>query len=164
MHVSEFPHKNENTLLFVLLLASVISGDWMIRMNKSVDDICVLIKRLSTKEGICKLRNLLDSDTTSEDVTDFSIRPNFELEKNLSIRELLRALDAEELLMLDVIDLDSFFVKNKESVHLGYAVHRTHVKVTEEDTIAGSVTVVYTGQERCSSAKQVVVNHDYPFV
>ncbi|KMQ85394.1 serpin-like protein [Lasius niger] len=141
-----------------------MSDDWMIRMDKSVDDICVFIKRLSTKEGICKLRNLLDSDTTSKDVTDFSIRTNFELERNLPIRDLLRALDAEELLMPDAIDLDSFFVKNKESVHLSNTVHRTHVKVTQGSTMKISAIVIYTGQVTSPSTQLVVLNNDYPFI
>ncbi|KMQ87332.1 antithrombin-iii-like protein [Lasius niger] len=172
MHVSEFPYKNESTSLFVLLPASKKKSYWRINMDKNVTNIYVLIMRLSTEEGICELRNLLNGDTTSEDVTDVTdtyfstllTRPNFELERNLPIRKLLRALGAEELLMPDAINLDSFFVENKESVHLGNAVHRTHVKVTEEDTIAGSATVIYTGQERCSSTKQVVVNNNYPFI
>ncbi|KMQ84020.1 antithrombin-iii-like isoform 1 protein [Lasius niger] len=146
MHVSEFPHKNKSTSLFVLLPASVISGDWMIRMDLNINYIYNLIERLSIEERICKLRNLLDSDTTSEDVTDFSIRPYFEGERNLPIRELLRAPDAEELLMPDAIDLKSFFMKNKESLHLDNAVHRTHVKVMQWSTMASSATVIYTGQ------------------
>ncbi|KMQ82826.1 serpin-like protein [Lasius niger] len=66
--------------------------------------------------------------------------------------------------MPDAIKLDNCFANKNQSMYLGNAMHRTHVKVTEEDTIAGAVTVIYTGQETSPSAKLVDVNHNYPFV
>ncbi|KMQ81519.1 serpin-like protein [Lasius niger] len=85
----------------------------------------------------------------------------------MPMRALLRDLGIEELLKPDAINLDSFFVDD-DSVHLGNAVHRTHIKVTEEDTVAGSVNVIYTGQEDYhvpSSDSNKISQHYYlPFV
>ncbi|KMQ85396.1 antithrombin-iii-like isoform 2 protein [Lasius niger] len=131
MHVMEFPYTNENRSLLVFLPGSIILSDSMFRKCFKADDvICDLIERLLTEEGICKLRNLLDSDTPSENVIDFSTGPIFELERNMPMRELLRDLGIEELLKPDAINLDSFFVDD-DSAHLGNVVHRICVKVTK---------------------------------
>ncbi|KMQ86665.1 serpin-like protein [Lasius niger] len=146
MLVGEFPYTNENRSLFMFIPDSIIAGGEVIRFPVVNDPICDLIERFSTEEGICTLRNLLDNDTPSEDDQDYMRGPIFDLETDMPMRALLRDLGIEELLKPDAINLDSFFV-NDDSVHLGNAVHRTHVKVTKEDTVAGSVNVIYTGQE-----------------
>ncbi|KMQ85062.1 antithrombin-iii-like isoform 1 protein [Lasius niger] len=141
MHVSEFPYKNGNTSLFLFVPASVISGDWMNDIDPNVKNIRDLIEKLSTEKGICKLRNLLDSDTTREDITDFSIWPTFEVERNLPIRELA-SFRVEELLKPDAINLYCSHEDDDYSLHLGKVVHRTHVKVMEEGIIASSAIVI----------------------
>ncbi|KMQ82420.1 antithrombin-iii-like protein [Lasius niger] len=135
-------------------------------IDPNVENICDLIDKLSTEERISKLRDLLDSDTTQEDVTNFSIWPIFEVEKNLPIRELLRVLGIEELLKPDAINLYCSHKDDKHSLHLGNAVHRTHVKVTQGGTMACSATVFYTGQVTSPTSQLVVPNNrpNYPFI
>ncbi|KMQ84220.1 antithrombin-iii-like protein [Lasius niger] len=83
------------------------------------------------------------------------------------MRALLQHLYIEQLVKPDAINLDSFFVDD-DSVHLGNAVHRTHVKVTEEDTVAGTVNMIRTGQEDCLVRDPLheirVLNFTFPFV
>ncbi|KMQ88509.1 antithrombin-iii-like isoform 2 protein [Lasius niger] len=163
MHVSEFPYTNENRSLYVFLPGSIISGDFSMRRFPIFQDVCALIERLSTQDAICKLRNLLDSDTPSKNVTQFSIGPIFHLEKDVPMRGLLRDLGVKELLKPDAINLERLFVNN-DSVHLGNAMHRINVKVTEEDTVAGAVTVIHTGQETPRNYTQNILNYNLPFV
>ncbi|KMQ83602.1 antithrombin-iii-like protein [Lasius niger] len=167
MLVGEFLYTNEKISLFMFIPGSLIPGA-KIRSFPIVNDaICHLNERLSTEEGICTLRNLLDSDTPSKDVSEFSKGPIFDLEMDMPMRALLRDLGIEELLEPDAINLDSLFVDD-DSVHLGNAVHRTHVKVTEENIVAGAVNVIYTGQENyhvpSSDSNQISQNCDFPFV
>ncbi|KMQ82883.1 antithrombin-iii-like isoform 2 protein [Lasius niger] len=165
MHVIEFPYANENRSLFMFLPGSISLGDYNDRSapRESSDIICNLIERLSTEEAMRTLRNLLDSDIPpSEDY--FLIGPTFEVEINLRIRGLLQYLYVEQLLKPDdAINLDSFFVDD-DSVHLGNAVHRTHIKVTEEDTVAASVNLIYTGQGIPPAGSWSISGYDFPFV
>ncbi|KMQ85659.1 antithrombin-iii-like protein [Lasius niger] len=167
MFVYEFPYTNEDRSLFMLIPSSMIPGAVVRRFPVVNGIICDLIERLSTEEGICTLRNLLESDTLSEDVSDFTKSPNFDLETYMPMRALLRDLGIEELVKPDAINLDSFFVDD-DSVHFGNAVHRTHVKVTEEDTVAGAVNVIYTGQEDyhvlSSDCNKISQNYYFPYV
>ncbi|KMQ84242.1 antithrombin-iii-like isoform 1 protein [Lasius niger] len=167
MHVIEYPYTNENRSLFVFIPGSISLDDYSGRSSPIGDDeIFNLIERFSTEEGICTLRNLLDSDIPpSEDC--FFKGPTFEVERNLPIYGLLLYLGVEELLKTDAINLDSFFVDD-DSVHLGNVMYRTHVKVTEEDTVAGSVNVIYPVQEdQLVSDSPYKINSKYyniPFV
>ncbi|KMQ86459.1 serpin-like protein [Lasius niger] len=167
MFVCEFPYANENRSLFMFIPGSIIQGAEVRSFPVVNGAVCDLIERLSTEEGICTLRNLLDSDTLSEDVSEFSKGPIFDLKTDMPMRALLRDLGIEEFLEPDAIHLDSFFVDD-DIVHLGNAVHRTHVKVTEEDTVAGAVNVIYTGQEDyhvpSSDSNQINQNCYFPFV
>ncbi|KMQ86105.1 antithrombin-iii-like protein [Lasius niger] len=166
MHVIEFPYTNENRSLFVFLPGLISLDDYKVRKFPIDHDVIFdLIQRMSTEEANCTLRNLLDSDTLSEDYS--MIGPTFEVEINLPMRSLLRDLDIEELLKPDAFNLNSFFVDD-DSVHLGNVVHRTHIKVTEEDTVAGAVNMIYTGQEDYlvpdSRNKINVLNYNFSFV
>ncbi|KMQ85986.1 antithrombin-iii-like isoform 2 protein [Lasius niger] len=118
---------------------------------------------MSTEERICKLRNLLDSDTPSGDVTNYTLNPIFYLERDMPMRALLRDLGIQELLKPDAINLDDFFVDD-ESVHLGNAVHRISVSVTEEDTEACAANVIYTGQKTSRGPQYNYLNYNFPFV
>lgn len=134
-----------------------------VRPDISKTSLFDLINRLSTDEGICRLRNLLDTCIKTQFQTSFSTRPIFEIERDLNMRELLRALNVEQLLLPYAIYLDSSVTKNKESVHFGNAVHRARVKVTEDDVKAAAITLI-TGQESCSSKSLINVNFNFPFL
>ncbi|KMQ85450.1 antithrombin-iii-like isoform 1 protein [Lasius niger] len=161
MHVSEFLYTSEKTSLFVFLPSAITLADFSVR-EFLTNGISNLIERLSTEQAISTLRNLLDSDTPSEDA-GLSIDPIFDLYGDMPMRALLRDLSIEELLKPDAINLDSFFVDD-DSVHLGNAMHRIRVKVTENYTAAGAVNVIYTGQGIPSEDKRNIDKCDFPCV
>lgn len=163
--VSELPYENSNLSLFMLLPASQVSDKLKsikVRLNNSY--LRKLIKQLSTDEGTRTLRNLLHSDTNN--IKKFSFLPNFKLERNIKIRELLQVLGVPQLLKSDAIELDeSFFPRHKQSVRYGDIVHRTRVKITKKNTIMGAMTLL---SRRDSVSKMVSksakVDTQYPFL
>ncbi|KMQ84087.1 antithrombin-iii-like isoform 2 protein [Lasius niger] len=162
MHVSEFPYTNENRSLFVFIPMITCSADSSSRRFRA-NGVSSLIERWSTEEGISTLRNLLDSDTPSEDAyIDHGIEPIFSLERDIPLLPLLEALGIEELLKPDAINLDSLFV-NDDSVHLGNAMHRICVDVNENNTAAGASNVFYTGQDNHCLSKKISEGYDNPF-
>ncbi|XP_029170364.1 leukocyte elastase inhibitor-like isoform X1 [Nylanderia fulva] len=163
MLVGEFPYKNGNTSLFVLAPCFFDADDkWKVIRNHV--GISNMINVLSTKEGMLELRKVLDHQTSLGKVKNFSYWPVFELEKNFNIRQLLRAIDCQRLLRSDAVNLDNSFAKDGHRVHFGNVVHRTHVKVTKEATVAGAMTLI-TGQSSFPNLSVVVdVQSKYPFV
>ncbi|KMQ84987.1 antithrombin-iii-like protein [Lasius niger] len=161
MLVGEFPYTNENISLFMFIPSAITSADISVR-EYIANFVSNLIERLSTEEAISTLRNLLDSDAPSNN-EGFSIDPICDFEINLSMPALLPALGIEELLKPDAINLDSFFV-NDDSVHLGNAMHRIRVKVTEKYTAAGAVNMIYTGQGIPSADNKYLNGFDFPCV
>ncbi|XP_029170348.1 leukocyte elastase inhibitor A-like isoform X2 [Nylanderia fulva] len=163
MLIGEFPYKDGNTSLFVLAPCSFDTDNkWKVIPNHVA--ISDMINLLSTKEGMLELRKVLDHQTSLGRVNNFSYWPVFKLEKNFNARRLMRAIDCQQLLTSDAVDLDSSFAKDGHKVHFGNVVHRTHVKVTKEATVAGAMTVI-TGQSSLPNSSVVVdVQSKYPFV
>ncbi|XP_029164083.1 uncharacterized protein LOC114935398 isoform X2 [Nylanderia fulva] len=143
--VGEFPYDKSNVSLFILLPALVIPNTKYFKLSDKNSSLNNLIKRLSTNEGICELRKLLDNDIgkdESKNYKDFQSWPIFELEKNVKIQELLQALGLEQLLKSNAIDLYKLFTRDDQKVQYGNVVHRVHVKVTEKNTVAGAMTLL----------------------
>ncbi|KMQ84086.1 antithrombin-iii-like isoform 2 protein [Lasius niger] len=164
MCVSEFPYENENRSLFVFLPTILRRPVDFSERRFAANGVFDLIERLSTEEAMCTLRNLLDSDTPSEDAYDnFEIEPIFNLEEDVPMLPLFEAFGIEELLKPNAINLDSFFV-NDDSKHLGNAMHRIRIEVTENYTAAGAVNVIYSGQGIPALGKRMHDGYDYPFV
>ncbi|XP_029164646.1 uncharacterized protein LOC114935883 [Nylanderia fulva] len=166
MLVNEYPYQN-GVSLFTLFPISLIYDDSSFRIQINETGLCDLIKRLSTDDGICKLRNLLDNDyMTSENTINFMVSPVFKVEKNLNIYDLLQVLDIEQLLLPDAIDFKYSYkdYKFEYSMRLGNIEHRTNVTVTEENIRAGSFNIICTGQS--FPKKEVIeeMNYNYPFV
>ncbi|KMQ82387.1 antithrombin-iii-like protein [Lasius niger] len=163
MCVSEFPYENENRSLFVFLPTILRRPVDFSERRFAANGVFDLIERLSTEEAMCTLRNLLDSDTPENADDSCVIEPYFNLEIDIPMLPFFDALGLEELLKPDAINLDSFFV-NDDSVHLGNAMHRIRVKVTETYTTAGAVNVIYSGQGIPGLGKRVYCGYDHPFV
>ncbi|XP_029170354.1 serine protease inhibitor 88Ea-like [Nylanderia fulva] len=168
IHVNEHYYQSRQISLFVFRLASLISGKCRISKYKdSRTNICVLIEQLLTSEGFSELHKVLDrSKPLSEEVrTPFTLLPSFEVEKNLTIRELLRALDAKPLLEPDAIDLDPSTVEGDQlSVRIGNVMHRSQVKVTQKDILVSATTLIHTGPESSPSIEIENENCNHPFV
>ncbi|XP_029164099.1 uncharacterized protein LOC114935414 [Nylanderia fulva] len=74
--VGEFPYDKSNVSLFILLPALVIPNTEYFKLCDKNSSLNNLIKRLSTNEGICELRKLLDNDIgkdESESLKTFSL-------------------------------------------------------------------------------------------
>ncbi|XP_029159728.1 uncharacterized protein LOC114931743 [Nylanderia fulva] len=170
MHVSDIPFQNGDMSLFVFSPASFdgeYSDKWRIKENISSDDLFELTKRLSTSNGIDELRNLLKYSRKShvENVTDVSVFSPFDMERNLTIKDLLKALDIEELMETTNFCLD--FCGNKRdslSLCFGNVVHRSRVKVTNGMMIVGAITMILTGKESGPHPEVVNVNRNSQFV
>ncbi|KMQ84278.1 serpin-like protein [Lasius niger] len=171
MHICELPYKNKyKTSLFVLL-----PGDCPLEYTEEeedcfnkydiVNEMYNILNILSTEEIICShFHKWLKGNVTRETSPNFVVWPNFELEIELPIHQLLQALGVEELVASDGIDMSGFVEGENQKLHLGSAVHRAHVKVTEENTVASAVTALYTGNEFAQPVERVICNSDKPFV
>lgn len=140
-HVTEFPYRSNNTSLFVL------GPTWNTYKDVTMEDVTCIIEKMSSEEGRAKMCKLLDGDVKEEESDDFNIEPTFELEKDLPMHELLAALGVKELVQDTGINIGGFIAKHKKELHLSCAMHRIHVNVTKEVTIAGAVTAFYSGTE-----------------
>ncbi|XP_029170356.1 serine protease inhibitor 88Ea-like isoform X2 [Nylanderia fulva] len=167
IHVNEHYYQSREISLFVFRPASLISGKCRISKYKdSRTNICVLIKKFLTKE-FSELHKVLDrSEPLSEEVeTPFTLLPSFEVEKNLTIRELLLALGAKQLLESDAIDLDPSTVEGDQlSVRIGNVMHRSQVKVTQKDISASAATLIHHGPGSSPSTEIENENCNHPFV
>ncbi|XP_006562425.1 serine protease inhibitor 88Ea isoform X1 [Apis mellifera] len=160
-HVLELPYKGNEISMFILLppFVTKISNDSA--QNGERDSIYHLIERLSTEAGYTEIRDLLTSDSLPQPVE--IILPRFEVEKELQITTLLDAIGAGELVMPDVANLKGFVEDGEESVHLGAAVHRARIEVTEEGTTAAAATAIYTFRSG-RPLVPTVFNANHPFV
>lgn len=147
--------------MFILLppFVTKISNDST--QNGERDSIYHLIERLSTEAGYTEIRDLLTSDSLPQPVE--IILPRFEVEKELQITTLLDAIGAGELVIPDVANLKGFVEDGEESVHLGAAVHRARIEVTEEGTTAAAATALYTFRSG-RPLVPTVFNANHPFV
>lgn len=139
----ELPYKGNEISMFVLLppFATARAYDGSEPTGER-DGVRQLIERLSSETGSAELRDLLDSGIPPQQVE--VIFPRFEVEKELPLGTLLHALGAGELMMPNMADLRGFLADGEQPLHLGDAVHRARIEVTEEGTTAAAATALYT--------------------
>lgn len=89
--------------------------------------------------------------------------PRFEVERELPVGRLLDTLGAGELLAPDRADLRGFVADGESGLHLGDAVHRARIEVTEEGTTAAAATAVFTFRSS-RPTEPAVFNANHPFV
>lgn len=157
-HILELPYKGDRISMFVMLppFATARSA------NGGVGDgVKALIDHLSTDQGSAELRDILDYGAPPRDVEVYL--PRFQVEKELPLRGLLKALGAGELLGPNSADLRGFLEKGEESLHLGDALHRARIEVTEEGTTAAAATALLTFRSG-RPLQPAVFKADHPFV
>ncbi|KMQ90614.1 antithrombin-iii-like isoform 2 protein [Lasius niger] len=162
-YILELPYKGDEISMFVLLppfsTARTLLQDSS--ANESQDGIRQLVERLATEKGSRELRQLLDDGMPAREV-EVSL-PRFELERELQLNQLLHALGAGELLVPGAADLRGFVADGEPSLHLGDAVHRARIEVTEEGTTAAAATAIFTFRSS-RPTEPAIFNANHPFV
>ncbi|XP_050596665.1 serine protease inhibitor 88Ea-like isoform X1 [Bombus affinis] len=162
-HVLELPYKGNEISMFVLLppSVSVAKSAADVEQNGERDSVRQLIERISTELGSTELRDLLDSGIPPQQVD--VILPRFEVEKDLPISTLLHAIGAGELVMPNAANLRGFVEDGEKPLHLGDAVHRARIEVTEEGTTAAAATALYTFRSG-RPLQPAIFNANHPFL
>ena len=162
-HILELPYKGEQISMFVLLPPSVTarSADVANRAPSDRDGVRQLIERISTDEGSTELREIFDYGVPPREVEVFL--PRFEMEKDLPIGALLHALGAGELMTVNAADLRGFVEDGESPPHLGSAVHRARIEVTEEGTTAAAATALFTFRSG-RPLQPAIFKANHPFV
>ncbi|GAB1864140.1 Antithrombin-III [Camponotus japonicus] len=160
VHILELPYKGNDVSMFVLLppfsTARALSQD-----SEPQDGIRQLVERLATEKGSRELRQLLDDGMPPREVeVDL---PRFEIERELQLNQLLYALGAGELLSPGAADLRGFVADGEPSLHLGDAIHRARIEVTEEGTTAAAATAIFTFRSS-RPTEPAIFNANHPFV
>ncbi|KYN14444.1 Antithrombin-III, partial [Trachymyrmex cornetzi] len=160
-YILELPYKGDEISMFVLLPPFSTTRSAQNPSNEPQDGIHQLVQRLATEKGSQELRELLDDGLPPREV-EVSL-PRFELERELPISQLLHALGAGELLTPGAADLRGFLADGEQSLHLGDAVHRARIEVTEEGTTAAAATAIFTFRSS-RPTEPAIFNANHPFV
>ncbi|KAL2718817.1 serine protease inhibitor 88Ea-like isoform X3 [Vespula squamosa] len=162
-HILELPYKGQEISMFILLPPFAAARFLNDGANRTQGDggIRNVLQRISTEAGAAELRILLDDGMPSIQV-EVSL-PRFQLERELPLVPLLRSLGAGDLVMPDVADLRDFLADGEKSLHLGDAVHRAKIEVTEEGTTAAAATALFSFRSSRPS-EPAVFNANHPFI
>ncbi|XP_071649029.1 serine protease inhibitor 88Ea isoform X1 [Temnothorax longispinosus] len=160
-YILELPYKGNEISMFVLLPPFSTARSVQNPSNEPQDGIRQLVERLATEKGSRELRELLDDGLPPREV-EVSL-PRFEFERELPISQLLHALGAGELVTLNVADLRGFVADGEQTLHLGDAVHRARIEVTEEGTTAAAATAIFTFRSS-RPTEPAIFNANHPFV
>ncbi|XP_070172810.1 serine protease inhibitor 88Ea [Polyergus mexicanus] len=159
-YILELPYKGDEISMFVLL-PPFSTARTLVQDSEPQDGIRQLVERLATEKGSQELRQLLDDGMPPREV-EVNL-PRFELERELQLGQLLHALGAGELLTPGVADLRGFVADGEPSLHLGDAVHRARIEVTEEGTTAAAATAIFTFRSS-RPTEPAIFNANHPFV
>ncbi|CAL7943563.1 unnamed protein product [Xylocopa violacea] len=159
-HVLELPYKGREISMFVILPPFATARTSDVDQVGERDGIRQLVERISTEAGIAELHDLFDSQIPSQQVE--VILPRFEVEKELPMGMLLHAIGAGELMVPNAADLRGFVAPGEPSLHLGDAVHRARIEVTEEGTTAAAATALYTF--RSGRPLPAIFDANHPFL
>nr|XP_050859601.1 serine protease inhibitor 88Ea-like isoform X3 [Vespula vulgaris]XP_050859602.1 serine protease inhibitor 88Ea-like isoform X3 [Vespula vulgaris]XP_050859603.1 serine protease inhibitor 88Ea-like isoform X3 [Vespula vulgaris]XP_050859605.1 serine protease inhibitor 88Ea-like isoform X3 [Vespula vulgaris] len=162
-HILELPYKGQEISMFVLLPPFAAARFLNDGANRTQGDggIRNVLQRISTEAGATELRMLLDDGMPSRQV-EVSL-PRFELERELPLVPLLRSFGAGDLVIPGVADLGDFLADGEKSLHLGDAVHRAKIEVTEEGTTAAAATALFSFRSSRPS-EPAVFNANHPFI
>lgn len=166
-HVLELPYKGENISMFIFLPPFVSTktpespADLSVNSTVDRDGIRQLIQRMSTTEtGLQELKEILELGMPPRDV-EVSL-PRFTIEKELPVNALLHAMGAGEILGSNA-DLRGFLANSTDNLHLGDAVHRARIELTEEGTTAAAATAIFSFRSS-RPAQPAIFNANHPFV
>nr|XP_012222669.1 PREDICTED: thiamine transporter 2-like [Linepithema humile] len=161
VYILELPYKGDEISMFVLLPPFSVARSAQNPSDEPRDGIRQLVERLATKRGSQELRKWLDDGMLTQEV-ELSL-PRFEIERELPIGHLLHALGAGELLSPAAADLRGFVADGEQSLHLGDAVHRARIEVTEEGTTAAAATAIFSFRSS-RPIEPVIFNANHPFI
>ncbi|KAL0113662.1 hypothetical protein PUN28_012655 [Cardiocondyla obscurior] len=160
-YILELPYKGDEISMFVLLPPFSSARSIRNPSDGPQSGLRQLVERLATEKGSQDLRDLLDNGLPAREV-EISF-PRFELERELPITQLLHALGAGELVTPDVADLRGFVEDGEKTLHLGDAVHRARIEVSEEGTTAAAATAIFTFRSS-RPTEPVIFKANYPFI
>ncbi|XP_015587825.1 serine protease inhibitor 88Ea isoform X2 [Cephus cinctus] len=168
-HVLQLPYKGDDVSMYIFLppfaTARSLSDNQTPNSqaaDQARDGVRQLIERITTtKKGSDEFWELLDDGMPPREV-EVSL-PRFTVERDLPVGQLLHALGAGEILMPGVSNLRGFLQDGEENLHLGDAVHRARVEVTEEGTTAAAATAIFTFRSS-RPAEPAVFNANHPFL
>lgn len=160
-YILELPYKGNEISMFVLLPPFSTARSQQIPGNESQGGIRQLVERLATQKGSQVLRQLLDDGMSLQEV-EVSL-PRFEIERDLPVGQLLIALGAGELMTPGAADLRGFVADGERGLHLGDAVHRARIEVTEEGTTAAAATSLISFRSS-RPIETIIFNANHPFV
>lgn len=161
-YILELPYKGDEISMFVLLPPFSTARTLQPQDSQEPrDGIRQLVERLATERGSEELRQLLDDGMPPREV-EVNL-PRFEIERELQLGQLLHSLGAGELLTPGAADLRGFVADGESSLHLGDAIHRARVEVTEEGTTAAAATAIFTFRSS-RPTEPAIFNANHPFV
>ncbi|XP_053978733.1 serine protease inhibitor 88Ea-like isoform X1 [Hylaeus volcanicus] len=157
-HILELPYKGDDISMVVMLppfaTARAVNG-------ADGDGMRQLIERMSTADGASELREILSNGMDPREVEIYL--PRFEIEMDLPMGPFLRALGVGELMTPGASDLRGFLQDGESPLHLGDAVHRARIEVTEEGTTAAAATALFTFRSG-RPLQLAVFNANHPFM
>lgn len=157
-HILELPYKGDRISMFVMLPPFAIARS---ANGGGRDGVKALIDHLTTDEGSAELRDIFEYGAPDRKVEVFL--PRFTVEKQLPMGSLLQALGAGDLMGPNSADLRGFVAEGERPLHLGDAVHRARIEVTEEGTTAAAATALFTFRSG-RPLQPAVFNANHPFV
>lgn len=162
-YILELPYKGKEISMFVLLPPFSTARSYQVPGNEPQDAVSQLVERLATQRGSQELREFLDDDLGLSQREVEVILPRFEIERDLPIGQLLNALGAGELLLPNAADLRGFVADGERGLHLGDAIHRARIEVTEEGTTAAAATALLSFRSS-RPIGPAIFNAHHPFV
>ncbi|XP_033208975.1 serine protease inhibitor 88Ea-like isoform X2 [Belonocnema kinseyi] len=139
-HVLQLPYMGDEVSMFIFLPPFATARSLQ---SSTQDGLIQLIQRISsTESGLKELREILDEGMQAKPV-EVQI-PKFSLEQELPMLQLASGLGIEEILTPNGADLRGFVEDNEESLHIGDAVHRAKIEISEEGTTAAAATALFS--------------------
>ncbi|XP_011497237.1 PREDICTED: serpin B4-like [Ceratosolen solmsi marchali] len=163
VHILQLPYKGEDISMYILLPPFVSSQQNTALLNHSkVDGVRQLLQRISDNiDSAAELRDILDNGMPSRDV-ELAI-PKFNLERELPVKDLLQAMGAG-VIFDSSADFRGFTADGETSVHLGDAIHRAKIEVTEDGTTAAAATALFSFRSsRPTEPAYFMANHPFAY-
>ncbi|XP_058797922.1 serine protease inhibitor 88Ea-like [Phymastichus coffea] len=163
VHILQLPYKGDDVSMYILLppFVSTLSAARAAGQPKN-DGVRQLLHRLSDNTDSAKeFRDFLDTGLPARDV-ELSI-PKFSLERELPVKDLLREMGAEVVFDTNA-DFSGFVADGESTVHLGDALHRAKIEVTEEGTTAAAATALFSFRSsRPTEPAVFTANHPFAY-
>ena len=159
-HVLQLPYMDDQVSMFIFLPPFATARS--LPSSRAQDGLVQLIQKISsTESGLKELREILDEGMQAKSVQVHI--PKFNLEQELPMLQLVQSLGIDEILKPNVANLRGFVEDNEESLHIGDAVHRAKIDVSEEGTTAAAATALISFRSS-RPAGPAIFNANHPFL